>query len=191
MAWISVKFYFSVALNVCRTFAEVFFNLLKKKDVFINMGPFGSKYIESLLLPQTTFEYFRTFSEFSSQLSTHKDSVGFLKFWVYKFSGFFFFSFSLTWDPLVAKISKRYSSLKSLLNLFKLILNFLRSCPHKSTVSDFLSFWFLTIFLIHHCSIWRNQKPQIIWKTSDRRAKWSEILGSEYCMHCIQSSFDS
>ena len=103
MAWISVKFYFSVALNVCRTFAEVFFNLLKKKDVFINMGPFGSKYIESLLLPQTTFEYFRTFSEFSSQLSTHKDSVGFLKFWVYNFSGFFFLFVFVNMGPSGSK----------------------------------------------------------------------------------------
>ncbi len=36
-----------------------------------------------------------------------------------------------------AKTSKRYSSLKSLLNLFKFFLNFLLSGPHKSTVLDF------------------------------------------------------
>ncbi len=36
-----------------------------------------------------------------------------------------------------AKPSKRYSSLKKLLNLFKLFLNFLLSGAHKSTVSDF------------------------------------------------------
>ncbi len=36
-----------------------------------------------------------------------------------------------------AKISKRYCSLKSLLNPFKLFLNFLLSGPDKSTVLDF------------------------------------------------------
>ncbi len=38
---------------------------------------------------------------------------------------------------MAAKISKCYSSLKSLLNLFNLFLNFLLSRPHKSTVLDF------------------------------------------------------
>ncbi len=51
-----------------------------------------------------------------------------------------FFLFSLTWDPMGAKISKRYSSIKSVLNPFKLFLNFLRSSPHKSTVLYFLNF---------------------------------------------------
>ena len=53
-----------------------------------------------------------------------------------------YFSFSLTGDPMGAKISKRYSSLKLLLNLFKLFLKFLLSCPHKSTVLDFWNFEF-------------------------------------------------
>ncbi len=35
------------------------------------------------------------------------------------------------------KTSKRYSTLKSLLNPFKLFLNFLLSGPHKSAVLDF------------------------------------------------------
>ena len=51
----------------------------------------------------------------------------------------FFFVFELTmltWDPMEAKTSKRYSSHKSLFNLFKLFLNFL-SGPHKSTVLEF------------------------------------------------------
>ncbi len=42
-----------------------------------------------------------------------------------------------------AKTSKRYSSLKSLLNPFKLFLKFLLSGPHKSTVLDFWNFEFL------------------------------------------------
>ncbi len=47
------------------------------------------------------------------------------------------FSFSLIWDPMGAKTSKRYFSLKSLLNSFKLVVKFLLSGPHKSTVLDF------------------------------------------------------
>ncbi len=42
-----------------------------------------------------------------------------------------------------AKISKRYSSLKSLLNPSKLFLKFLLSGLHKSTVLDFSNFEFL------------------------------------------------
>ena len=42
-----------------------------------------------------------------------------------------------------AKTSKRYSSLKLLLNPFKLFLNFLLISPDKSTVLDFLNLKFL------------------------------------------------
>ncbi len=48
----------------------------------------------------------------------------------------YFLSFSLTWDPMGAKISKRYSSLKSLLKTF---LNFLLSGPYKHQCSRSLS----------------------------------------------------
>ncbi len=48
-----------------------------------------------------------------------------------------FYSFSLTLDPMGAKTSKRYSSLKSLLNPFNLFQNFLLSGSHKSTVLEF------------------------------------------------------
>ncbi len=48
-----------------------------------------------------------------------------------------YFSFSLRCDPMGAKTSKRYSSLKSLLNPLKLFLNFVLSGPHKSAVLDF------------------------------------------------------
>ncbi len=44
-----------------------------------------------------------------------------------------------------AKISKRYSSLKSVLNPFNVFLNFLLSGPHKSSVLNFWNFEF-TIF---------------------------------------------
>ncbi len=49
----------------------------------------------------------------------------------------------LTWDPMEAKTSKRYSFLKSLFNLFKLFLNFLLSGSDKSIVLDFWNFEFL------------------------------------------------
>ncbi len=39
-----------------------------------------------------------------------------------------------------AKTSKRYSSLESLSNPFKLFLNFVLSGPHKSSVLDFWNF---------------------------------------------------
>ncbi len=45
-----------------------------------------------------------------------------------------------------AKTSKRYSSLKSLLNIYKLFLNFLLSGIHKSTVLDF---WNVEFMIFH------------------------------------------
>ena len=61
------------------------------------------------------------------------------------FSGFFVL-FSLTWDPMWAKTSKRYSSLKSLLNIFTLFLKLLLSGPHKSTVFGFWVYEFARFF---------------------------------------------
>ena len=66
-----------------------------------------------------------------------------LHFWNFEFFIFHdIFSFLLIWDPMAGKTSKPYSSLKSLLNPFKLFLNFLLSCPHKSAVLDFWNFEF-------------------------------------------------
>ncbi len=48
-----------------------------------------------------------------------------------------YFSFSLTWDPIGAKISKRYSSYKSQPKGFKLSLNFLPNGPHNTTFGIF------------------------------------------------------
>ena len=47
-----------------------------------------------------------------------------------------YFSFSLTWNSMRAKASKRYS-FKSVLNFFKLLMNFLLNGRHKSNVLDF------------------------------------------------------
>ena len=46
-------------------------------------------------------------------------------------------SFSLTWDPMGAKISKGCSSYKSQPQVFKLFLNFLPNGPHKTTFMIF------------------------------------------------------
>ncbi len=63
----------------------------------------------------------------------------------------------------------RYSY-KSQPKLLKLILNFPNNGPHKITLKIFevLSFRFLMIFFrkfqIRHCSLWKNQKPQLSGK---------------------------
>ncbi len=91
--------------------------------------------LKSLLNPLKRFLTF---------LSVVPTKVLFLIFEILIFFLFFriLFSFSLTWDYMGAKTSKRYSSLKSLLNRFNLSLNFLLSDPDKSTVLDFLNFKF-------------------------------------------------
>ena len=68
----------------------------------------------------------------------HKSTV--LWFWNFEFPDFCFVNI---WDPMGAKISKRYSSRKSLLYLFKLFIRlFFFSDPHKSTVMDSWNFEF-------------------------------------------------
>ncbi len=59
------------------------------------------------------------------------------------FQDLFINSFSITWNPRRAKTSKRCSSLKSLLNFFKILAKFVPSGPYKSTVFEFFEF---TIF---------------------------------------------
>ncbi len=62
----------------------------------------------------------------------------FLLFKILNFQIFtIFFSFSLPWDPMGAKISKCYSSHKSLPNFLKLLPNFCLQYSHKVTFSDF------------------------------------------------------
>ncbi len=60
----------------------------------------------------------------------------------------FFLSSSLTWYPMRAKISKRYSSYKSQPKVLKFVLNFPPNGPHKIAfvIFEILSFQFLTIF---------------------------------------------
>ncbi len=92
-----------------------------------------------------------------------------------------------------AKTSKQYSSLKSVLNPFKPFLNFHLSGPHKSTVLDFeiLRFRFLTICLNSPLYPMGKPKTSIICKTSDRRAKRSEIRALGVSIQCTQGTFDT
>ena len=70
-----------------------------------------------------------------------------------------YFSFSLPWDPMGAKTSKGYSSLKSFLNHFKLFLKFLLSGCHKSTLWDFYNLGFLSFHDFFSFSLtWQNFK---------------------------------
>ncbi len=60
-----------------------------------------------------------------------------------------YFSFSLTWDLMGAKISKCYSSYKSQPKVFKLFLNFLPNGPHKTMfgIFEILKIEILTNFI--------------------------------------------
>ncbi len=50
-----------------------------------------------------------------------------------------FYSFSLTWDPMGVKVSKRYCP-QIASKSFKILLNFPPNCPHKVTLGIFDSF---------------------------------------------------
>ncbi len=119
-----------------------FFNFDERFFRFVKMGPYSSDNHKTLLLPQIAFDFFfQTSPEFSSQWSWQKYCFGFLKIE----SRFFMIFFTLTWNPMRGKVSKRYSVLKLLLNFSKLVLNFLPIGPHKRAVLDFWNFEF-TIF---------------------------------------------
>ena len=83
---------------------------------FFNKGRHGSKNIKTLLLLQIAAESFQTSPESSSQWCSLRYCFVLLKFWVYGFNAFSLFS--LTWDPMEAKSSKRYCLLKSLYNFW-------------------------------------------------------------------------
>ena len=97
------------------------------------------------------------------------------------FSNFFceFFNFSLTLYPMKAKIPKRYSSLKSFLNRFKLFLDFLLSSPHKVLfgIFEILGFWFLTIFFSFSLT-WLQNYPNLQNATPPWNHFWYFFLTS-------------
>ncbi len=85
-----------------------------------------------------------------STVHTKKLRLGFLKinFENWNFNNNYWVLFSLTWDPMGVKISKRYSSHKSQPKVFKLVLNFTPNGPHKTTfcILEILSFCCVAIF---------------------------------------------
>ena len=102
-----------------------------------------------------------------------------------------YFSFSLTYDPMVAKTSKRYPFLKSLLNLFNLFLNFLLSGPHKSThfwnfefsiFNEFLNFTIVPYGETKNLNYLQNKQPQ---------SETELNLGLGVDIQCIQGTFDT
>ena len=95
------------------------------------MGPYGNKNFKTLLLLQSPPKVFKLFLNFLPN-GPHKTALGFLKFEILTF----FFSFSLIWDPIGVKISRRYSYKKPP-NVLKLVLNFPLNFPYKSTVGIF------------------------------------------------------
>ncbi len=97
--------------------------------------------------------------------------------------------------PNGSKNWKSYSSYKSQPNVFKLTLNFPPNGLHKTTLGIFeiLSFRFLTFFFfIQHFKLSIvPYKPQtsIVWKTSDRRAKWNKICNLWLLVEYIWRTF--
>ena len=92
----------------------------------------------------------------------------------------YFFIF-INMGPIGVHILKRYSSYKSQPRVFKLVLNFPLNGPHKNGlgISEILSFRFLTHLFLRNFKFtivpYGKLKTSILWKTSDRRAKRSEI----------------
>ena len=117
---------------------------------------------------------------------------------------FFFFNFEKHWGDFLriffifvsiepymgAKTLKRYSSLKSLANLFKLFLNFLLSGPYKSTLFEFwnLDFPIFNEFLNFTIVPMGKPKTSIICKMSDRGEKRSEIWASGESIQVYRAS---
>ena len=101
--------------------------------VFLNIwDPMGAKISKRYSSCKLQSKAFKLFLNFFPTVLT-KLRLGFLKIEILTI---FFFSFSLTWDPMGAKISKRYSY-KLQLKVFKLLLNFFPNGPHKTTLGIF------------------------------------------------------
>ncbi len=79
--------------------------------------------------------------------------------------------------------------------VFKLVLNFPSNGPHKTTfgIFELLSFQFLTSFSENFkftiVAYMEKLETSIIWKTSDGRAKQSEIWDSRVAVQQIWGTF--
>ncbi len=127
------------------------------------------------------------------------------KFWLWlplgHTLGFFFsklvqkiYSFVCVFTNMGAKILKRYCSSKLQPKVFKLSWIFFLMVLTKLHlgVLKFLSFWILTIFFlrkfqIHHCSLWRNQKPQLSGKRAIvEQTEWNVgLVGSTLTLYRV------
>ncbi len=150
---------FSKKITFSDFFVIFFFNFSLTYPIRANI----SKRYSSL---KSLLNLFKLFLNFLLMVLT---KVRFLDFWNFEFLIFsrFFYIYilsSLTWEPMGAKTSIRYTSLKLRLNFSQLLLNFLLSGPGKSTVLDFWNFE-LTIFFLNSplCPVGKP-KPSIIWK---------------------------
>ena len=119
--------------------------------IFVNMGPYGRQDFKTVLLLQITAESFEAYNDFPN--GPHKNTFGIFENWNFNE----LYSFSLTWDPMGVKISTRYSSYKSQLKVFKLLLNFLPNGPHKITfeIFEILKIEMLMIFFF----VFHNMGP--------------------------------
>ncbi len=87
-----------------------------------------------------------------------------------------FFIFSVNMEPNGDENSKPYSSYISQSKVFKFHLNFSLNGAHKTAVGSFWNIEFLIFndcfsnsfwkkkMQIHHCTLWRNQKPPLSGK---------------------------
>ena len=144
------------------------------------MGPHGSQSFKTLPL-QILTESFQTPPQFSSQRSSQNYIWDFWNFENWNLNDFFLFS--LTWDPIGANNSKRHSFCKLQPKRLKLVLIFPPIGPRKVTfvICKIWSFQFLAFFfesLQFTIAAYGKSKTSIIWKTSDHRAKLSEIWDS-------------
>ncbi len=103
------------------------------------MGPYGSPDFKMLLL--LLISQLKAFQPFLNFLpnAPHKTAVVIFEILKLKIL-MIFFSFSLAWDPMGAKISKRYSSLKSVLNPFKPFFLFSSKWSSQKYCFAFLKF---------------------------------------------------
>ena len=142
------------------------------------MGPYGSQNFKYATPPTNHTQKFLKLPWLFFQTVITKLGLGFLKFWNFENWNFilFFYLFLFIFFVFVNMglngskwISKRYSSYKSQPKAFKLVLTFPPNGPHKTRFWIFeilrlrlFNDFFFRNFQIHHCTLWRNQKPQLV-----------------------------
>ncbi len=142
--------------------------LTQRHSTQLTREPYRRKISKRYSSLKSLLNLFKPFLKFRLSCP-HKRTV--LGFWNFEFTNFHdFVSFSLTWDPMAAKTSKRYPSNKYLwISSNFNFLNLLLSGPHKSTVLDFWNFEVLIFNKFWKFTI--IPKTSIIWETSGRRGK--------------------